>query len=326
MSKKVKKRKRKSKLSTVIIGFLAFVLILCLIGYGIFVILLNKMDTVKLDKGNLGLTSTTELSQYSNYKKIKNIALFGVDGVDGVGRSDSIMIATIDPVNNKLKITSIMRDSYVNIEGYGYDKINHAYAFGGPELSIKTLNQTFGLNIEDFAAVDFGSLPIIIDSLGGIELDITEEELQYINSYIDKINALDGTNSPYITYAGTQHVNGVQAVAYSRIRYTSGGDYERTQRHRTVLEKLFEKALTIPVSQYPSLITELLPYVQTNLSSSDIISLGTKVVGMGKSTLEQERFPRDGFGQGINIDSVYYIQFDEAETKKQIMDYIFADK
>ena len=135
--------------------------------------LFNKLEKVEIDKDNIGITEEVEekLSQYSD--SIINIALFGVDAVDGeAGRSDSIMIATIDTVHKKLKLTSIMRDSYVAIDGHGNDKINHAYAFGGPQLAIKTLNENFDLNIEDFAVVNFETLPKIIDKLGGIELDI----------------------------------------------------------------------------------------------------------------------------------------------------------
>lgn len=320
------KKKKKSLGFKILITIISILLVLVLAGVGVFYATLSKLDNVELNKDNLGVTSKEELEVYDNYSKIKNIALFGIDSADGVGRSDSMMIATIDPVHDKLKITSLMRDSYVNIEGHGYDKLNHAYAFGGPELSIKTINKTFGLNIEEFVTVDFASLPKIIDILGGLELDITPEELDYINGYIDDINLKDGTSSPHISYAGPQLVDGVQALAYSRIRYTAGGDYERTQRHRTVLNGLFEKALNVSSAQYPTIINQMLPYVQTNLGATDILSLATKVATIGGGSLVQDRFPRDGYGQGEMIDGVYYLVFDEAATKQQMMDYIFDDK
>ena len=149
VEKNNKKKKTKSLFFKISITIISIIALLIAIGIGTFYSIFNKMDNVALNKENLGVTSKEELEVYDNYKKIKNIALFGIDSADGVGRSDSMMIATVDPVHDKLKITSLMRDSYVNIEGYGYDKLNHAYAFGGPELSIKTINQTFGLNIED---------------------------------------------------------------------------------------------------------------------------------------------------------------------------------
>lgn len=323
------KKKKKSLGFKILITIISILLVLVLAGVGVFYATLSKLDNVELNKDNLGVTSKEELEVYDNYSKIKNIALFGIDSADGVGRSDSMMIATIDPVHDKLKITSLMRDSYVNIEGHGYDKLNHAYAFGGPELSIKTINQTFGLNIEEFVSVDFASLPKIIDILGGINLDITDEEITCeinINDYIDGINESLGTNTPHIYSSGVQTVNGVQALAYSRIRYASGGDYERTHRQRIVLDKLFEKALNISPTQYPSFINQILPYVQTNLGATDILSLATKVVTMGSGTLQQDRFPRDGYGEGQMIDGVYYLVFDETTTKQQMMNYIFDDK
>lgn len=322
--RKRNKKKKKSLGFKIFIGFLCVLLAIAVVGGGYIAGLLNKMDNVELNKDNLGIVEE-EFKDYDNVDKIKNIALFGIDATDGnAGRSDSIMIATIDSTHNKLKLTSIMRDSYVNIEGYGYDKINHAYAYGGPELSIKTINENFGLNIEDFVSVNFSSLPKIINILGGVDIEITDDELQYINSYIDDINKKDGTSSSHITSAGVQHLDGTQALAYSRIRYTSGGDYKRTERQRTVLAALFSKLTSASVSSYNSLLNEVLPYVQTNLSATDILSLGTKVLSIGNN-LEQDRFPRDGYAEGSMIDGIYYLTFDIETAKQQMKDYIFND-
>ncbi|MDV4150380.1 LCP family protein [Clostridium sp. AL.422] len=323
-TKKSKTRKKKSIGFKIFMGFLCILLAVAVVGGGYVIGLLNKMDNVDLNKDNLGIVED-DLKDYDNVSKIRNIALFGIDSTDGSsGRSDAIMIATIDPVHNKLKLTSIMRDSYVYIDGYGNDKINHAYAYGGPELSIRTINENFGLNIEDFVSVNFSSLPKIIDILGGVDIEITEEELEYINSYIDNINSLEGTSSSHITYAGVQHLNGTQALAYSRIRYTSGGDYKRTERQRTVLEALFTKLTSASIGSFNSLLNEVLPYVQTNLNAGDILSLGTKVLSSG-ANLEQDRFPRDGYGEGAMINGVYYLTFDIETAKQQMRDYIFND-
>lgn len=324
-TQKKKSHKRKKSIGfKIFIGFLCVLLAIAVISGGYFIGLLNKMDNIKLNKDNLGIVED-EFKDYGNVNKIKNIALFGIDATDGeTGRSDSIMVATVDPVHNKVKLTSIMRDSYVYIDGYGQDKINHAYAYGGPELSIKTINENFGLNIEDFVSVNFSSLPKIIDILGGVDIEVTDEELQYINSYINDINSKDGTYSPSIPYSGVQHLDGTQALAYSRIRYTAGGDYKRTERQRTVLEALFNKLTSASVGSYNSLLNEVLPYVQTNLNAGDILSLGTKVLGIGNN-LEQDRFPRDGYGEGAMIDGVYYLTFDIETAKQQMRDYIFND-
>ena len=316
------------KITLWIIGIILFIILGVAAGAYIYAnSLLNKMEKVEINKEDVGITEEVEekLTQYDD--TITNIALFGIDAEDGeAGRSDSIMIATIDTHNKKLKLTSIMRDSYVNIDGHGLDKINHAYAFGKAQLAIKTLNENFDLNIQNFVAVNFSSLPKIIDKIGGIELDIDSEELEYINSYIRNVNTINNTNSPSIVSAGIQHVDGTQAMAYCRIRYTSGGDYKRTERHREVLSKIFEKILSMSPTTYPSLLNDLLPMVSTNLDGSEIMELGNKILKIGNTTLEQERFPRDGYCEGQMINGVYYLTFDKENTVNQLHNYIFEDK
>ena len=319
----------KGKKITIWILAIVLVVILGAVG-GVYLYgnhLFNKLERVEIDKDDIGITEEVEekLSQYSN--SIINIALFGIDAVDGgVGRSDSIMIATIDTVHKKLKLTSIMRDSYVAIDGHGNDKLNHAYAFGGAQLAIKTLNENFDLNIEDFAAVNFETLPKIIDKIGGIELDIDADELEYINGYIAHLNSINGTNEPAIETTGLQHVSGTQALAFCRIRYTSGGDYKRTERHREVLTKIFEKIETLPVTSYPSLLSEILPMVNTSLDYSEILELGSEVLKLGDSSMELERFPLDDYCEGKLINEIYYLTFDKETTVEQLHNYIFEDK
>ena len=304
--------KKGNKIALWIIGIILGVFIIGIGGvyiYGNY--MFNKVEKIEVDKNDVGITEEVEekLSPYSN--SIINIALFGVDSADvSTGRSDSIIIATIDTIHKKLKLTSVMRDSYVNISGIGNDKINHAYDFGGPQLAIKTLNENFNLNIEDFVAVNFDSLPKIIDMIGGVTVDITSEEVSHI---------------PGISSAGTYNLNGAQALSYSRIRYATGGDYVRTERQRTILTKIFEKILTINPMKYPSLLNEVLPMVQTSLDYSKILELGTEVLKMGVTTLEQERFPLDGYCQGEMINGVYYLTFNKALTVEQLHNYIFED-
>ncbi|MNI44393.1 Regulatory protein MsrR [compost metagenome] len=231
------------------------------------------------------------------------------------------MILSVDNVHNKLKLSSIMRDSYVNIKGHGKDKINHAYAFGGPELSISTINTNFDLNIKEFATVNFDSLPKVVDQLGGIDLNITSGDLKYINSYIGSLNAEKKTNAANITSTGPQHVNGIQALAYARIRY-DGGDQERTHRHRIIFEALFNTIKSTNKTQYPAILSELLPLVKTSLNSGDILKLATSSVSLSGG-LVQDRFPRDDNGAGQMINGVYYQTFDKAKTVEQMHQFIF---
>lgn len=134
-----------------------------------------------------------------------------------------------------------MRDSYVDIEGHGKTKLNHAYAYGGPELAIKTINSNFKLNIRDFVAVDFYGLENIIDTVGGVEIPVRSDEIKYINSYMQGTAKVENKAVQEVQNPGLQNLNGMQAVAYARIRYTSGGDYERTERQRTILTAVMNK-------------------------------------------------------------------------------------
>lgn len=302
--------KKRSKLKITIISIIAILVIILGGGYLYINSKLSKVQKVDINKDNLSIDQNIEKDKAKS--EIKNIALFGIDAPKGkAGRSDAIMILTIDNKNDKLKLTSIMRDSYVDVPGHGKTKITHAYAYGGPELAIKTLNQNFKLNIEDFMAVNFTSLPEIIDKLGGVQINITKEEIKHI---------------PGITHAGKQTLNGAQALTYSRIRHASGGDYKRTERQRTVLEAIFNKMHNSPKSEYPTLINEFLPYVETNMSSLDMIGLAKDSMPLLKGKLELARFPLNGDCQGKMINGVWYLVFNEKKTLNEIQSYIYDNK
>ncbi|HLR20767.1 MAG TPA: LCP family protein, partial [Tissierellaceae bacterium] len=283
------KKKRSSKLSIFFKTLVIFILIFGAAGFFI----LNRMDNIQISKDdkNLGITIDTKDSK-SN--KVTNILLLGLDREHSGqnARSDSIMIASVDKKHKKIKLTSIMRDTYVDIEGRGMDKIGHAYAFGGPELSIKTVNQNFDMNIRDFFAIDFSGFESIIDSMGGVEIDVKPNEVSHVK-----------VNNP-----GTQTLNGKQALAYSRIRKTGDGDYERTERQRVVLEKMLNKSMNLGVTKYPGLLNETLPYVDTSLSKMDILSLGTNVARSNIKDIEQYRIPVDGYLEHRMINGIFYIE------------------
>lgn len=328
-----RKRKRKKKPSVpLIIGF--SLLIIALLGLTIigtfFMKSMNDLNIVELNKSNLGIADDTELSKYEEYDKIKNILLLGTDQPSYSNepvRSDSMMLLTIDPIHDKIKITSFMRDSRVLINGYGEDKLTHAYAYGGPELTIRTFNENFGLNIEEFAAVDFTTLPQIIDILGGIEIEITAEEFDDINAVIEMDNCDYGKDTPKLTSPGLQTLSGQQALSYTRNRSSEGGDYARTQRQRTVMEALFKKGLATPITNYPSLLSKVIPFVTTNMTSNDILTLGKNIIGIGTKSVEQARFPLDEYSWGDidPNDELWYLYFDRYTTKQQVQDYIFDD-
>jgi len=308
--KKIKSKKKSKGLTTgkKVLIIIATILIFSLSALGSYLLsMVGKLNNVGLDDSDLGIEKSKNTSS-----KIKNIVLFGIDQTEGdIGRSDAIIIATVDSLHKKLKLTSISRDSYVNIEGHGYDKLNHAYAYGQEELAIKTINKTFGLDITDYAKVNFNNLKDIIDTLGGIDITVEDSELGDLNGVIST--------------SGRQHVNGTQALAYSRIRKNSGGDDSRTERQRMLLTEIFNKVSTVGILKLPSMVNVILPHVQTSLSTSEVLSLGTKVLTSGITDIEQLRFPLAEHSKGDKINNIYYTTFDEEITKEQIQKYIYED-
>lgn len=312
--------KRKNKKNIILLSILIVILAIVGVVGGYAYAMFSKIERVELDKSNLGIND--ELS--GKYGHITNIALFGVDSADEVGRSDSMMIATVDKKNKKLKVTSLMRDSYVDIKGHGKNKLNSAYAFGKEELAISTINENFDLNIENFVTVDFSSLPKIIDKIGGVDIEVDSTEIQNLNRIIDDINEKTGTRSAYVSGTGMKRLNGVQAMAYCRIRYTVGDDYKRTERQREVVEDMLDKILKISPTKYSGLLNEILPMVKTSLSAGEILSLSTDVVSIGNN-LEQDRFPRDNSIKEETINGMACLTFDKNTTQKEMHNWLFED-
>lgn len=233
----------------------------------------GQMEYVNLTSSDIEINPGVNES----LKGYRNMVLLGLDAREdsfGTGnRSDCIMIISLNQETKEVKIASVYRDTYLNIDGHGLDKVTHAYSYGGPKLALSTLNKNLDLNITDFAAINFDTVHTVVDSVGGVTINIEPDELKYINGYIGALNKQFGTNAANVTTTGPQTLNGVQALAYSRIRYTEGGDYKRAERMRDVLIAVFEKAKTMSVSELNSLSDTILPHVSTNIDINEAISM-----------------------------------------------------
>ncbi len=256
---KEKKQRKGLKIFGIIV--LVLLIILAIIVGGTFWFIqdkLNKIQQISLDESDLSVSSQVE----ENLAGYRNIAIFGIDSredtYDKGNRSDCIIIASINNTTKEVKLVSVYRDTYVQIEGHGLDKITHAYSYGSAPLAIKTLNTNLDLNITEFVTVNFDAVKEIIDDVGGISMNITSEEVSHI---------------PGITTAGTYNLTGEQALAYARIRYATGGDYKRTERMRDVLTAVANKIKTFNISQLNTFVDKVLPKVYTNITASDIFSL-----------------------------------------------------
>lgn len=271
------KSKNKKKMKTwqkVLIVLFIIIFVLVFVLYSYIQSKLNKINYVELNKEELEISNNVK-------EGYRNIALFAVDSRNlesyKGSRSDGIIILSINEKTKDAKLVSVYRDTYVQVEGHGYTKINHAYAYGGPTLAIKTLNKNLDLNISEFVAVNFEAVADAVNLIGGIEIEVKSNEVQQLNKYIKETADITGATANPIPKAGTYTLNGVQAVAYGRIRKTAGGDYKRTERMRTVIMKTFEKAKKMDIGTLNKLVDTVLPEVQTNITSNEILSLATQV-------------------------------------------------
>ena len=262
MSKRENGTKKKGKkLKAFGIAVLVLLIILAIIVGGTFWFIsskLGKIQQVDLNEDDLSVSSEAA----ENLSNFRNIAIFGIDSREDTyskgNRSDCIIIASINNTTKEVKLISVYRDTYVQIEGHGLDKITHAYSYGEAPLAIKTLNTNLDLNITEFVTVNFDAVKDIIDNIGGISMNITSEEVSHI---------------PGISKAGTYNLTGEQALAYARIRHATGGDYKRTERMRDVLTAVANKVKTFNVSQLNKFIDFVLPKIYTNITAADIFSL-----------------------------------------------------
>ena len=243
-------------------------------------------------------------------KGCRNIALFGVDARDGDlgkgSRSDTIMIANINMDTHEIKLVSVYRDTYLNLGNDSYNKCNGAYAKGGPEQAITMLNMNLDMDITDYVTVGFSGLIEAIDALGGIEIEVTEAEINHLNNYQLCMAEEMGVDYIPVTEPGKQTLNGMQATAYCRIRYTKGDDFKRAERQRDVLGAMILKAKDASLTSLKDAVTAVLPSINTSLSVNEIISvLGTvaeyNVVASEGFPFENERAPANVGSKGACI-------------------------
>lgn len=308
MSRNKEKKKRRG-LKIFGITVLVLVIILAILVGSIFWYInskLSKMQTIDLNEEDLNVSSQVE----ENLSEYRNIAIFGIDSREDTyskgNRSDCIIIASINNNTKEVKLLSVYRDTYVEIEGHGLDKITHAYSYGEAPLAIKTLNSNLDLNIKEFITVNFDAVKDIIDSIGGVEMTITSEEVSHISG---------------ITKAGTYNLTGEQALAYARIRYASGGDYKRTERMRDVLTAVANKVKTMNVSQLNNLVDELLPKVYTNITAADIFSLFPSIASF--NITESIGWPYET--KGITLDRWYGVPVTLESNVKQLHQELFNE-
>lgn len=260
------------KIASIIGGTVLTVLVVGVVAGAVYLSgKMDRLDTETLDKSALEINN--EVERKEGYL---NVALFGVDTRDGNfedgSRSDTIMIASLNQATGEVKICSVYRDTLLQQSDGTYNKANAAYSFGGAEGAVAMLNKNLDMDISHYVTVDFNALVDVIDDLGGIELDLTDEEVYWTNGYCNETSKVTGHKLEELTHAGKQTLNGVQATSYCRIRYTTGDDYKRTERQRTVLEQIAKKAQKADLKTINKIINDVFDEVSTNFTLAEMLS------------------------------------------------------
>lgn len=285
---------------------ISIAIIIPLLGIGYLYFQLNSM----YDKEEAKEISTTQESEKNKKNGITNILLVGVDGnnIEKGNRSDSMIILTIDEKNQDIRLTSLARDTYVDIEGYGSEKLTHAYAYEGASLLIQTIKNNFGIDVDKYVAVSFDSFEKIIDILDGIEINVSKKEVSQIKG---------------IKKSGTQTLNGSQALEYSRIRYIDSA-YERDNRQRKVIEALYNKLVNDSNGNLMSVLNEVLRYTKTNMSPLEIVSIANKAIKINDTEFDQVEFPFKEARKDNNIkEKGWIIEWDKDYNKNKLDKFIY---
>lgn len=320
--RRAKKKKRRRRIG-ILVAEVIILSVLCVFAYA----------TVKMDKLDFNFLDEDKLEVYKDTGPYTNIALFGLDAREGESiesgvRSDSMMIASINNETNEVKVVSIFRDTLLKQQDGTFDKANAAYSYGGPQEAIALLNRNLDLDIKNYVSVDFKALSDVIDALGGMELELTAEEVVHMNNYCVETSEVTGKDYERIEpeVAGTYHLNGVQATSYARIRATAGGDYKRAERQRLVIEKIVEKAQKANLKTLDKIIDVVFPQVSTSFSSKDLI-------GIAANALSYQLGETQGFPYSIadtdvvdGYEGSYVVPSDFDGDVKKLHEFLFNEK
>lgn len=304
LTRKQKRLLKKRRRRRILFGIEIFILLILIAGVFIYA-KLGKMNFTSLDFSKIGVNSGV-----SNNKVMKGYTTIGLVGLDNrstklkSGNSDTMIIASINNDTKKVKLVSVYRDTYLRIgedsEGNGqYSKANAAYAKGGAEQFLNMLNTNLDLNVTDFVSVDFQAVAEAVELLGGIDVELKEEEVVHLNNYCVETSKVTGMDyTPLEKKEGTHHLNGVQTVAYARIRYTAGNDFRRAARQREVIYKIVEKAKKSDIATLSKILDKVFPNIYTSFTKTEILQMGMSMLSYDIE--DQTGFPFDHlYGQRV---------------------------
>ena len=344
---------RKKKMSKLMMALLITLAVLLATGVGIAAYTYQQLSLMR-DTGSLSNSSTPEPDQAETLdpnlpsidnssvenalpavpavpivqtKSTYNILLYGLDTRSPTkfsgARTDVMMLVTIDTDKKSIKLTSFMRDILVKIPGNGTNRLNTAFVFGGPTLATQTISQTFGVKADWYAIINFWAFADVIDALGGVEINVNSDEIFQLNKSLTEINTLDKTDqAPNVRKSGLQRLNGRQAVAYMRIRHTGQGDFERTQRQRTVMAQLTAQMSKLSLGDAINLAGVLPKYTRTNMTQAEILDMANKLYSIRGAKVQELRIPADGTYKLGNYKGKSIILVDVAKNIAKLTEFL----
>lgn len=321
-----RKKKKSNAASKFLFRLIWILVIIFLLIFGVYsctsITLIKKMNFA--ESGSRSHTSGALDAGY-----VRSILLIGTDGrsLDERGRSDTMILMSINSSTDKISLTSFMRDCYVEVPGYGWDKLNAPYSYGGAELLMDTIEHNFGVRVDDYVCVNFISFANIVDSIGGIDIDVSDAEAQEINTILQaEVNSIMGDDvfSDLLSSGGKLHLSGKQALSYARIRYVGNSDFERTERQRKVIELAMDKLKKMNPITMKNLSQTVLPDVVTNMSVPDLYFLSLRAPFLLKYERQQMQIPVEGSFYGASTDSGDALIVDFDQNYNAIKDKVFS--
>lgn len=313
-------RRKRRKRAAVVVVELIILAGLSVVAYGMFK--LDKIEKTTLDEKKLDI--------YKDTGDYTNIALFGLDSregeLEGGVQSDCMMIASINNSTSEVKLVSVYRDTLLQLSDGSYGKANSAYTKGGPQEAIALMNRNFDLDIKKYVSVNFNALADVVDALGGIDLEMTEEEVYWTNGYCTETSKVVGRKTTNLSGAGTHHVDGIQAVSYARIRYTTGNDFKRTERQRIILEKVVQKAKEAKLSTLNKILDEVLPQVSTNLTAANLMGMAANAVNYELGEMSGFPFTVTASENVKKHKGSYVVPVGLAQNVSELHEFLFGDE
>lgn len=320
--KKAAAKKRKRML---IFGVEIVLLLVLFVGFYV-VRQLDKIQKPEYETPQTPQNESIEETTVEAMTGYTNIALFGLDtrkaGQLGKGnRSDTMIIASINNDTKEVRLVSLYRDTYLDLTNGKYNKCNGAYSAGGPQQAVSMLNKNLDLDIQHYVSVDFAALTKVVDELGGIEIDVDEEELKHLNNYTVETSEVTGVETTKLTQPGLQLLDGVQATSYCRIRYTAGDDFKRTERQREVIMEIVSKGKKADISKINAIIDAVFPMVATSYGHDELLEMAPQLLGY--SIVDTAGFPFDKETGNVSGKGSCVIPVNLAENVRQLHEYLF---